>query len=352
MSRRLEALVYYDGQMLSDPSFGVVFQASNTVTFKISRQTTFEMLNERICKKAPHGRGRQLQAIKYRLPTSLEPLTYSVFHVGDDGDVLMMLETHSQYSFGGPIELLATFSDGESECSNHVPNWVQANFDFDPNAQSPTAGLRQDFNLLNTSYDEGGSSSYSAMHRHSCVASFDFDLNMPPTQHSTYNPYSVEPGRSSSYHEARSPYDHEMFNPFDDYTSGRHSMYIPSSRNVDEYSQQSRQQFVPQQSHASHRETVMDEADLFRFTDAPRDEEPIMELGPEGDEMGLLNDEPDDIVEPNSADMMSRSNSPSPNIGVQRATAQVRRVFSMCHPISQQLTTKPSTRMNFRMFLS
>ncbi|KAL4347924.1 hypothetical protein GQ457_17G018990 [Hibiscus cannabinus] len=128
MSRKLEALVYYDGEMLSDPSFGVVFQANNTVTFKISRRSTFEVLNELVYKKAPHGRGRQLQSIKYRLPTSLEPLTYSVFHVGDDGDVLMMLETNCQYSFGGPIELLATFSDGEAGCSNQVRNWGRANF--------------------------------------------------------------------------------------------------------------------------------------------------------------------------------------------------------------------------------
>ncbi|KAK8547545.1 hypothetical protein V6N12_031682 [Hibiscus sabdariffa] len=187
---------------------------------------------------------------------SLEPLTYSVFHVGDDGDVLMTLETHSQYSFGGPIELLATFSDGKAGCSNQVPNWVQVNFDFDPNAQSPTAGLRQDFNLLNTSYDEDGSSSYSAMHRHSCVAGFYFNLNMPPTQHSTYNPYSVEAGRSSSYHE----------------------------------------------SPGSYRETVADKVDLFRFTDAPEDEEPIIEHGPEGNEMGLFNDELDDLEDPNNAD--------------------------------------------------
>ncbi|KAL4278406.1 hypothetical protein GQ457_03G024270 [Hibiscus cannabinus] len=188
MSRKLEAFVYYDGEMLSDRSFGVVFQANNTVTFKISRRSTFEVLTALVCKKAPNSRGRQLQSLKYRLPTSLEPLTYSVFHVGDDGDVLMMLETHCQYSFGGPIELLATFSDEEAGCSNQVPNWGRANFDFDPNAHSPTAGLRRDFNLLNTSYDEGGSSSHSAMHRHSCVASFGFDLNMPPTQQSTYNP--------------------------------------------------------------------------------------------------------------------------------------------------------------------
>ncbi|KAL4291783.1 hypothetical protein GQ457_14G020400 [Hibiscus cannabinus] len=220
MSRKLEALVYYDGEMLSDPSFGVVFQANNTVTFKISRRSTFEVLTAIVCKKAPNSRGRQLQSLQYRLPTSLEPLTYSVFHVGDDGDVLMMLETHCQYSFGGPIELLATFSDEQAGCSNQVPNWGRVNFDFDPNAQSPTAGLRRDFNLLNTSYEEGGSSSHSA-HRHSCVASFGFDLNMPPTQESTYNPYTAEAGRSSSYHEARSPYDHERFNPFDDFSSGR-----------------------------------------------------------------------------------------------------------------------------------
>ncbi|KAK8552444.1 hypothetical protein V6N12_041039 [Hibiscus sabdariffa] len=142
MSRKSETLVYYDGQMLSDPNFGVVFHANNTVTFKISRRTTFEVLNQLVCKKAPHGQGRQLQSIKYRLPTSLEPLTYSVFHVGDDGDVLMMLETHSQYSYGGLIELLATFSEGEAGCSNQVPNWGRTNFDFDLNAQSPTAGLR------------------------------------------------------------------------------------------------------------------------------------------------------------------------------------------------------------------
>ncbi|KAL4290138.1 hypothetical protein GQ457_14G013110 [Hibiscus cannabinus] len=302
MSRKLEALVYYDGEMLSDPSFGIVFQANNTATFKISRRSTFEVLTALVCKKASNSRGRQLQSLKYRLPTSLEPLTYSVFHVGDDGDVLMMLETHCQYSFGGPIELLATFSDEQASCSNQVPNWGRANFDFDPNAHSPTAGLRRDFNLLNTSYDEGGSSSHSAMHRHSCVASFGFDLNMPPTQESTYNPYTGEAGRSSSYHEARSPYDHERFNPFDDFSSGRYSTYIPTARNIDEYPQQSEQHSVPQQSTGSFRETVGDEQDLFRFTDAPEDEEPIMEPGPEGDEMGLFNDEPDEIDEPNSAE--------------------------------------------------
>ncbi|KAL4367787.1 hypothetical protein GQ457_05G005980 [Hibiscus cannabinus] len=55
---------------------------------------------------------------------------------------------------------------------------------------------------------------------------------MPPTQESTYNPYTAEAGRSSSYHEARSPYDHERFNPFDDFSSGRYSTYIPSARNL------------------------------------------------------------------------------------------------------------------------
>ncbi|KAK8552445.1 hypothetical protein V6N12_041040 [Hibiscus sabdariffa] len=135
------------------------------------------------------------------------------------------------------------------------------------------------------------------MHRHSCVASFDFDLNMPPTQESTYNPYSAEAGQSSLYHEARSPYDHEMFNPFDDFSSDRYSTYIPSSRNVDEYSQQSREQ-----SPGSHHETVADEADLFRFIDAPGDEEPIMKPRLEGDEMGLFNDDPEDLEEPNNAD--------------------------------------------------
>ncbi|KAL4360722.1 hypothetical protein GQ457_04G018500 [Hibiscus cannabinus] len=35
--------------------------ANNTVSFKISRRTTFEVLNQLVCKKALHGQGRQLQ---------------------------------------------------------------------------------------------------------------------------------------------------------------------------------------------------------------------------------------------------------------------------------------------------
>ncbi|KAL4355416.1 hypothetical protein GQ457_06G014760 [Hibiscus cannabinus] len=53
---------------------------------------------------------------------------------------MMMIEAHSQYALGGPLEMLATFSDGEAGCTNEVSNWFRENFDFNQNAHSPTVG--------------------------------------------------------------------------------------------------------------------------------------------------------------------------------------------------------------------
>ncbi|KAL4383156.1 hypothetical protein GQ457_15G012830 [Hibiscus cannabinus] len=103
------------------------------------------------------------------------------------------------------------------------------------------------------------------------------------------------------------------FNPFDDFSSGWYSAYIPSSRNFDDDSTFAKHSCagyvdveVPQQSRqqspGSYRETIADEANLFHCLDAQGDEEPIMEPGLEGDEMSLFNDEPDNLDEPISSD--------------------------------------------------
>ena len=106
----------------------------------------------------------------------------------------MMMEAHIASGTGGLIKLFATFSEHDAG----IPSWLRADLDFDPSVHSPTVGLRNDFNLLTTCPDMGGAS--SSMPRHSCIASLDLDLNQPPTQHSTYNPYNTgRVGSSSQY---------------------------------------------------------------------------------------------------------------------------------------------------------
>ncbi|KAL4347943.1 hypothetical protein GQ457_17G007820 [Hibiscus cannabinus] len=66
----INALVYYDGQMKADASLGVVFQSANTVTIKLPKNCTYEILADAISTKVRHGEGKKLESVKYRLPAS------------------------------------------------------------------------------------------------------------------------------------------------------------------------------------------------------------------------------------------------------------------------------------------
>ena len=99
--RSIDTLVYYDDQMMPHPSLSVVFMSAAIVTVKLSARCTYEKLRTMILAKVTHGRGQTVDSVKYQLPTSFEPLKYSIFHLSNDADVEMMIETHilnSNYS--------------------------------------------------------------------------------------------------------------------------------------------------------------------------------------------------------------------------------------------------------------
>ncbi|KAE8676051.1 Detected protein of unknown function [Hibiscus syriacus] len=144
------------------------------------------------------------------------------------------------------MELYALFLDADDGTS--VPSWIRVEFDFDPTIDSPTVNLRNNFNLLSThgTQNDFGVSS-SSMPRHSCVARFDFDLNMPPTK-------------------------------------------------------LVREQSHDRQTPAAVANFDLNEAKLFRFEGDHSDEEPIREPSPDGDELCPFYKEPEDLDMPPEAE--------------------------------------------------
>ncbi|KAK8640379.1 hypothetical protein V6N13_008133 [Hibiscus sabdariffa] len=106
---------------------------------------------------------------------------------------------------------------------------------------------------------------------------------------------------------------------FDDLSSGRHSTYIPNKANPIDFSsiviyssvtdvnldigrrtsQWSRDRVPTAEPNRVH---VSDESELYRLEAANSDEEPLMEPGPKGEEMGLFPEEPPDLDEPVNAE--------------------------------------------------